>query len=145
MTKKTAQLLVAGPAVVERAFGKKMTKEELGGSHVHRLNGVTDNVAETEEDAFFQIKQFLSYMPQSIYELSNRQETGDPVDRKDEDLLSLIPKDRQKSYEMREVIKKVFDKDSFFEITKSFGRGIITGFARLDGFSIGILANDSNF
>ena len=145
MTKKTAQLLVAGPAVVERAFGKKMTKEELGGSHVHRLNGVTDNVADTEEDAFIQIKQFLSYMPQNIYELPLRQETGDPVDRKDEDLLSMIPKDRQKSYEMREIIKKVFDEDSFFEITKSFGRGIITGFARLDGFSIGILANDSNF
>ena len=72
MTKRTAQLLVAGPAVVERAFGKKMTKEELGGSHIHRLNGVTDNVADSEEEAFTQIKQFLSYMPQSIYELTLR-------------------------------------------------------------------------
>lgn len=145
MTKRTAQLLVAGPAVVERAFGKKMTKEELGGSHIHRLNGVTDNVADSEEEAFTQIKQFLSYMPQSIYELTLRKEIGDPIDRKEEDLLSIIPKDRQKSYEMREIIRKVFDKDSFFEMTKYFGRGIITGFARLDGFSVGILANDSNF
>ena len=145
MTKKTAQLLVAGPAVVERAFGKKMTKEELGGSHIHQLNGVTDNVADSEDEAFIQIKQFLSYMPQSIYELTERRDSEDPIDRKDEELLSIIPKDRQKSYEMRDIVEKISDKDSFFEMTKFFGRGIITGFARINGFCVGILANDSNF
>ena len=62
MTRKTAQLLVAGPAVVERAFGKQMTKEELGGSHIHRLNGVTDNVADSEEEAFIQINESESYV-----------------------------------------------------------------------------------
>jgi acetyl-CoA carboxylase carboxyltransferase component len=145
MTKKTAQLLVAGPAVVERAFGKKMTKEELGGSHIHQLNGVTDNVADSEDEAFIQIKQFLSYMPQSIYELTERRDSEDPIDRKDEELLSIIPKDRQKSYEMRDIVEKISDKDSFFEMTKFFGRGIITGFARINGFCVGIFANDSNF
>ena len=145
MTKKTAQILVAGPAVVERAFGKKMTKEELGGSHIHKLNGVTDNVAESEEEALNQIKQFLSYMPQSIYELTTRLDPNDPIDRKDEELLSIIPKERQKSYEMRDLIRHVVDKESFFEITKFFGQGIITGFARMNGFSVGIFANDSNF
>lgn len=145
MTRKKAQLLVAGPAVVERAFGKQMTKEELGGSHIHRLNGVTDNVADSEEEAFIQIKQFLSYMPQSIYELTERRDSEDPVDRKEEELLSIIPKDRQKSYEMRDIVTMVSDKDSFFEMTKYFGRGIITGFSRINGFCVGILANDSNF
>jgi len=145
MTRKTAQLLVAGPAVVERAFGKQMTKEELGGSHIHRLNGVTDNVADSEEEAFIQIKQFLSYMPQSIYELTERRDSEDPIDRKEEELLSIIPKDRQKSYEMRDIVTMVSDKDSFFEMTKFFGRGIITGFSRINGFCVGILANDSNF
>ena len=145
MTKKTAQLLVAGPAVVERAFGKKMTKEELGGSHIHQLNGVTDNVADSEDEAFIQIKQFLSYMPESIYELTERRDSEDPIDRKDEELLSIIPKDRQKSYEMRDIVEKISDKDSFFEMTKFFGRGIITGFARINGFCVGIFANDSNF
>ena len=145
MTKKTAQILVAGPAVVERAFGKKLTKEELGGSHIHKLNGVTDNVAESEEEALSQIKQFLSYMPQSIYELTTRLDPNDPIDRKDEELLSIIPKERQKSYEMRDLIRHVVDKESFFEITKFFGQGIITGFARMNGFSVGIFANDSNF
>ena len=145
MTKKTSQLLVAGPAVVERAFGKQMTKEELGGSQIHRLNGVTDNVADTEEAAFIEIKKFLSYMPQSIYELTERRETEDSINRKEEELLSIIPKDRKKSYEMRDIVKMVSDRDSFFEITKYFGRGIITGFARINGFCVGILANDSNF
>ena len=145
MTKRTAQILVAGPAVVERAFGKKMTKEELGGSQVHKLNGVTDNVAESEEEALNQIKQFLSYMPQSIYELTKRLDPIDPIDRGDEELLSIIPKERQKSYEMRDLINHIVDNQSFFEITKFFGQGIITGFARMNGYSVGIFANDSNF
>ena len=69
MVKDNAQILVAGPAVVSRAFGKDFTKEELGGSDVHKKNGVTDNIAESEEDAFNQIKKFLSFFPANIYEL----------------------------------------------------------------------------
>ena len=145
MTKETAQILVAGPAVVERAFGKKMTKEELGGSEIHKLNGVTDNVAISEEDAFMQIKSFLSFMPQNIYEISEKIDCDDPVERQEEELLSVIPKDRKRSYEMRDIVKLVFDKDSFFEMTKYFGRGIITGFARINGYPVAIFANDSNF
>ena len=145
MTKETAQILVAGPAVVERAFGKKMTKEELGGSEVHNLNGVTDYVATSEEYAFLQIKTFLSFFPQNKYELTERIETPDPFDRQEESLISIIPKDRKKSYEMRDVVNLIFDKDSFFEMTKFFGRGIITGFARINGYSVAIFANDSNF
>ena len=145
MTKETAQILVAGPAVVERAFGKKMTKEELGGSEIHKLNGVTDNVAISEEDAFMQIKSFLSFMPQNIYEISERIDCDDPVERQEEELLSIIPKDRKRSYEMRDIVRLVFDKDSFFEMTKYFGRGIITGFARINGYPVAIFANDSNF
>jgi len=145
MTKGTSQILVAGPAVVERAFGKKLTKEQLGGVQVHKLNGVTDNVAENEKDALNQIKQFLSYMPQSIFELSEREQNNDDPNRQEEELLSIIPKERQKSYEMREIIGHVCDRDSFFEMTKYFGQGIITGFARINGYVVGIFANDSNF
>ena len=145
MTKQTAQILVAGPAVVERAFGKKMSKEELGGSHIHKTNGVTDNVADSEEDAFDQIKRFLSYFPQNIYELTGRDDIADDKKRQEEELLHIIPRERRKSYEMRDIIDLVFDKTTFFEITKFYGRGIITGFARINGYSVGILANDSNF
>ena len=145
MTKETAQILVAGPAVVERAFGKKMSKEELGGSEIHKHNGVTDNVAISEEDAFKQIKRFLSFFPQNKYELAERVESNDPIDRQEENLISIIPKDRKRSYEMRDIVNLVFDKESFFEMTRYFGRGIITGFARINGFSVAIFANDSNF
>tara|TARA_Y100001970_G_scaffold158998_1_gene194411 strand:- start:30759 stop:32303 length:1545 start_codon:yes stop_codon:yes gene_type:complete len=145
MTKQTAQILVAGPAVVERAFGKKLTKEDLGGSQIHKLNGVTDNVADSEEDAFRQIAKFLSFFPQNVYELTPRINCDDPYDREEEALISIIPKERQKSYEMRDIIQLICDKGSFFEITKSFGRGIITGFARINGYAIAIFANDSNF
>ena len=145
MTKETAQILVAGPAVVERAFGKKMSKEELGGSEIHKHNGVTDNVAISEEDAFKQIKRFLSFFPQNKYELAERVESNDPINRQEENLISIIPKDRKRSYEMRDIVNLVFDKESFFEMTRYFGRGIITGFARINGFSVAIFANDSNF
>jgi acetyl-CoA carboxylase carboxyltransferase component len=145
MTKETAQILVAGPAVVERAFGKKMSKEELGGSEIHKLNGVTDNVASSEEDAFLQIQTFLSFFPQNKYELTARIKCDDPIERQEEELISIIPKDRKRSYEMRDIVNLVFDKNSFFEMTKYFGRGIITGFARINGYSVAIFANDSNF
>ena len=114
MTKKTSQILVAGPAVVERAFGKKLSKEELGGSEIHKANGVTDNIAENEDEAFDQISKFLSYMPQNIFELPPRLDTTDPIDRKEEKLISIIPKDKKRSYEMREIIDSVFDENTFF-------------------------------
>jgi len=145
MTKDTAQILVAGPAVVSRAFGKDFTKEELGGSDVHKKNGVTDNIAKNEEDAFYQIKKFLSFFPSNIYELSKRKESKDDIDRKERKLEEIIPKDRKKTYEMRELIEMFVDDKDFFEISNFFGRGIITGFARLNGYSVGIFANDSNF
>ena len=81
----------------------------------------------SEEDAFKQIANFLSFLPQNVYELSPKVECDDPYDREEEALLSIIPKERQKSYEMRDIIDLVFDKNTFFEMTKFFGRGIITG------------------
>ena len=145
MTKKNSQILVAGPQVVSRAFGKEFTKDELGGSDVHKKNGVTDNIANTEEEALEQIKTFLSYFPQNIYEIPSSIESNDSPERTESALSSIIPKERNKSYEMRDILNLVFDKDSFFEMTNFYGRGIITGFARLNGFSFGVFANDSNF
>ena len=145
MTKETAQILVAGPAVVERACGKKMYKEGLGGSESHTVKGVTDKVTTKEQDASRQIKKFLSYFPQNKYEITEKLDCDDPIERMEEDLLSIIPKDRKRSYEMRDIVKLIFDKDSFFEMTRYYGRGIITGFARINGYAVAIFANDSNF
>ena len=146
MTKDTAQVLIAGPAVVKRALGEDLTKEELGSAKVHTRNGVVDNVAKDEADALAQIRRFLSYMPQNVWELTPRidaADIGDDPERRDEELLSLIPRDRRKIYDPRALIRHVFDKDSFFEMTRYYGSGQITGFARLNGWVVGVLANDN--
>ena len=145
MTKKTAQVLIAGPKVVERAFGTELTKEELGGSEVHKSNGVVDNVVDTEKEALNQIRKFISYFPQNRYEIAARVPNEDDIERKNQNLLDAIPEDRSRTYDMRKILSGVVDRESLFEITPYFGRGMITAFARLNGFSVGIFANDPNF
>lgn len=142
MSAATAQLLIAGPKVVERALGHDLTKEELGGAKVHAKSGAIDNVAPDEEGALEQIRQFLSYMPQNVFADMPRGDQGDPTDRRDEALLDIIPKDRRKPFKMRKLIEHVVDQDSFFEMTRAYGPGQITGLARLNGHSVGILGND---
>lgn len=145
MTEKTAQLIIAGPAVVERALGIKVTKEELGGAQVHLKSGAVDNLAKDEQDAFDQIKTFLSYLPQNVYELPPTIESGDDPNRMEEKLATIIPHDRRKAYDMRKLIKLVVDKDSFFETGRRYGPGQIVGLARMNGRSVGIYANDCRF
>jgi len=146
MVKKTSQVFVGGPALVQWAFGQKISKEELGGYEIHtRLTGVVDNVAEDEYDALEQVKKFLSYLPQNVWELPQGQQTDDDPERRDEELLSVIPKDTKKSYDIRKILKLVLDSDSIFEIGKDQGRSQITALARLNGYPVGVLANDPRF
>lgn len=145
MTRKTAQVLIAGPAVVERALGVSMTKEQLGGPEVHLKSGVVDNLAEDEYDAFRQLRTFLSYFPQNAWDKAPRDVCNDPVDRCEDSLLSLVPRDRRESFDMHALINAVVDRDSFFEYSSHYGPSLITGYARLNGQSVGILANDCRF
>ena len=145
MSKKTAQILIAGPAVVERALREKVTKEELGGPDVHGRNGVADNVAKDDEDAFAQIRRFLSYLPPNVWELAPVVDTDDDPNRRDEALAEIVPRDRRKVFDMRKIIAHVVDRDSFFEMTRGYGRGQITGFARLNGQPVGIIGNDCRY
>lgn len=142
IVKELGQVLVAGPRVVERALGVDMTKEELGGADVHTRNGVVDNMAESDEDAFAQIRRFLSYLPSNVWELPPVGECDDDPARADEELLSLIPKDRRKAYDGRKLVKHVVDRDSFFEMGALYGRGQIVGLARLNGQPVGVIAGD---
>ncbi len=144
MTKKS-QVLIAGPAVVKRALGIEVSKEELGGPEVHLRSGVVDNLAEDEEDAMDQIKSFLSYLPNNYKEFPPFLTTNDKIDRKEKDLISIIPKNRRKTYNMRKLIKLIVDKNSFFEMSKNYGSSLITALARLNGHPIAILANDCMF
>ena len=141
IVKKMSQVFVAGPPVVNR-LGETVTKESLGGSEIHGKNGVIDDVADNEAEALARAKQFLSYLPSSTYELAQQIKNNDPIDRKDNWLISAIPKNRRQSYEIRPIIKSITDKNSFFEIGKNWGTSSVSGFARLDGWPIVVLAND---
>ena len=145
MSRNTGQVLIAGPAVVERALGENLTKEELGGANIHWRNGVIDNLGENEDDALVQIRRYLSYLPQNVWQLSPRLKSDDDPNRAAEKLLNIVPRDRRKPYNMRSLIKLVVDQDSFFEFTKGYGRGIVTGFARLNGQAVGVFGNDCRF
>lgn len=149
MTKETSQVLVAGPAVVERALGEKLSKEELGGHRVHMKSGVVDNLASDEHDAMRQIRRFLSYLPSNSSSMPERLDVkragADPRDRVEESLIEIVPRERRKVYKMRRIVEAVFDRDSFFELSALYGRSQITGLARLNGFAVGVFANDPHF
>lgn len=142
MTRHTSQVLVGGPALVGRATGEDVSKEELGGAQVHGRSGVVDNVAEDEDDVWRQIRRFLSYLPSSVWDAAPRVECDDPTDRAEQELLSLLPRESRRAYKMRRAIGWIVDRDSFFELSPGYGRSQITGLARLDGQPVGLLAND---
>lgn len=142
MTKATSQVLIGGPALVERALGEKLTKDELGGASVHLKSGVVDNAADDERGAIELIQRFLAYLPPNALSAPPRGELSDDPNRCDEDLLSIIPRNRRKVYNMRNLVKRVVDLDSYFEMTTGYGRSQITALARLNGHAVGIWAND---
>jgi acetyl-CoA carboxylase carboxyltransferase component len=146
MPKHSADFFIAGPPVVKRAVGLDITKKELGGSDVHvHVSGAVDNEGEDELDCFRQIREFLSYMPRNAWELPPYKEPTDTPDRKDEGLLSIIPKNRRHPYDMRSLIRMVVDDGVMFELKPSHGKCLITAFARLDGHVVGVLANNPMF
>lgn len=136
-----SQMFVAGPPVVA-AIGEIRTKEELGGAAIHAANGAVDDVASSETEAFQKLRRFLSYLPSSVHELAAREPTKDRPDRTDPGLVEAIPRNPRQLYKIRPIIESVVDKGSFFEIGALHGTAIVTGFARLDGCPVAILASD---
>jgi len=147
MIKKQTQVFVGGPPLVKAATGEKITKEELGGHRLHaRVTGVIDNEAEDEKTALDQVKRFLSYLPPNVWEMPQRQHgKGDDPGRREEELLSVIPRNDRKPYDARKILGLVLDHDSIFEIGEYQGRSQITALARLNGYPVGVLANDPRF
>ncbi|MEP3890654.1 MAG: carboxyl transferase domain-containing protein [Hellea sp.] len=144
MVKGLSQIFTAGPAVVA-ALGETQDKESLGGSIIHTRNGVIDDEAKDEAEAFEMAKRFLSYLPSYVGAKLERVESGDPTDRTDEKLLSIVPRDKSKAYNMRRIVDSVADKGSVFEMGRRWGRGTITAFARFDGWPVAVLASDPTF
>lgn len=145
MTRETAQVMIGGPALVERAFGRPTTKEELGGARVHLSSGVVDNVADDEPGVFAQIRRFLSYLPNNIWEAAPVLPCDDDRNRETPELLAIVPRNRRRTYSMRRILESVLDQQSFFEIAPYYGQSQITGLARLNGQPIGVMANDPDW
>jgi len=152
MVRGLSQIFAAGPAVVD-GLGEsykgsddhQQAKEDLGGSDIHTRNGVVDDEVASEAEAFARARHFLSFMPEHVGQLARRTETDDPVDRRDEGLLSLVPRDPKQVYSMRQALGMVFDQGSVFEIGQMWGRACITALARLDGWPVAVLASDPSF
>jgi acetyl-CoA carboxylase carboxyltransferase component len=143
MVKGISQVFAAGPPVVKRSLGIDIDKEELGGYRVHaHKSGVVDNEADSEQEAFAQVRRFLSYLPANVFELPPVSESSDPPTRREEELLSFIPRDRNRPYNVRRLVDLVVDRDSAFEIGRYYGGAQVTMFARMNGRPVGILAND---
>ena len=141
MVKNTSALFVAGPPVVER-LGQKLTKMELGGWQIQLRAGAVDDAVETEEEAFARTRQFLSYLPPSVYDLPPRGPVTDDPERREESLGDAIPRDSRKVYKMRAIVEAVVDRGSFFEIAPLYGCSVITGLARVDGWPVAMMASD---
>jgi methylmalonyl-CoA decarboxylase subunit alpha len=143
MVRGSSQIFAAGPPVVKRALGQTITKEELGGPDIAVATaGTIHNIADSEDDAFVQIKRFLSYLPSNVWELPPRVKSTDPSDRMDEALLNIVPENRRHPYNMHKLISHIVDHESMFEIRASYGRAVIIALAHLDGRPVGIIANN---
>jgi len=141
MVKGTSFMHITGPDVIKAVTHEEVTSEELGGAMVHNTkSGVAHFAAEDEEDCIFLIKKLLSFIPQNNMEDPPFVPTDDPPDRMDEALDAIVPDSPTRSYDMKDVIRRVVDHGDFFEVHEHWAQNIIVGFARLGGFSVGIVA-----
>jgi len=142
MVKDTSFMFLTGPEVIKAVTGREVGVQELGGAEMHSTkSGVVHRVAESEHDAIEQVKVLLSYLPQNNHDDPPQIAPYDAPDRMDDELNSLIPKDDRTAYDVRDVIARVFDRDSFMEIHPGWATNAVVGFARLDGFAVGVVAN----
>jgi methylmalonyl-CoA decarboxylase subunit alpha len=142
MVKGRGSMALAGPHLVRAAVGEDVTQEELGGSRVHtRKSGVGDLEVGSDEECIERIKQYLAYMPSHNQVAPPRLEPADPVDRKDEELLDVLPESNRKPYDMYEVIRRIVDDGEYFDMKPNWAKTVITCFARFGGRPAGIVAS----
>jgi acetyl-CoA/propionyl-CoA carboxylase carboxyl transferase subunit len=142
MVKDTSHMFITGPDVIETVTGEEVSFEELGGAVTHSsTSGVAHFAADSEEDALDDMRHLLSYLPQNNVEDPPRVEPWDDPERADDALTSVVPDQPRKPYDMVDVIDGVVDEGSFFEVHENWAKNIVVGFARLDGRSIGLVAN----
>ncbi len=142
MVDQNSYMFLTGPKVVKQVTQEDVTTEQLGGASVHATqSGVTHFVAPNEDEAFLMLRRLISFIPQNNKERVPEQVTQDPIDRCDESLNYIVPDNPNKPYDIKDIIHTVLDDRDFFEIMESFARNIVIGFGRLNGKSVGIVAN----
>jgi acetyl-CoA carboxylase carboxyltransferase component len=144
--RKGATMAVASDRVISLAIGQEVDSEELGGWRLHAdTTGLIDAIAETDEEAIAAIKRFLGYLPSSYTMPAPRLAVPAGSEDGAAKILEVMPEARSKVYDVREIVARIVDRDSFFELKARFGKSIATGLARLDGRSVGIIANNPKF
>jgi len=142
MVKGTSYMFVTGPDVLRTVTHEQVTKEELGGAMTHNeKSGVAHFAADNDQECILLIRELLSFIPGNNLEDPPRQETGDPADRADDALDTIVPASPTQPYDMRDVIEAVVDERYFLEVHQHYARNILVGFARLGGRPAGIVAN----
>ena len=145
MVKNTSQMFITGPAVIKSVTAEEVTAEALGGAMTHNsVSGVAHFAAENEDDCIQQIRYLLSFLPSNNMDDAPIVETGDDPSRMDESLNTVIPDNPNAPYNMKDVIRSIVDNGEFYEVHQYFATNIITCFARFDGRSVGIIANQPN-
>ncbi|HCO66661.1 MAG TPA: methylmalonyl-CoA carboxyltransferase, partial [Dysgonomonas sp.] len=146
MTEGTSYMFLTGPKVVKTVTGEDVTQEELGGASVHTTkSGVAHFAAETEEDGISLIRHLLSFLPSNNMEEAPRIECEDSISRMEDSLNEIIPDNPNKPYDMYEVIGATVDNGEFLEVHSAYAKNIIIGFARFNGQSVGIVANQPKY
>lgn len=146
MSKNTSYMFVTGPKVVKTVTNEIVTDEQLGGASVHgSKSGVTHFVAEDEEEGILLIRKMLSYMPQNNLEDAPMVNCSDPIDRLEDSLNEIIPDNPNKPYDVKDVIHAIVDQHEFLEVHRNYAQNIVVGFARFNGTSVGIVANQPNY
>ena len=142
MVKNTSYMFITGPDVIKTVTHEEVTKEELGGAMTHnQTSGVAHFAVENEEHCLQTIRELLSFLPSNNMDDPPRIACNDPIDRQDEKLNSIVPTESNRPYDIRKLITGVVDNNYFFEIQEHFARNLVIGFARLNGQSVGIVAN----
>ena len=146
MAKDTSYMFVTGPDVIKTVTHEEVTKEELGGAMTHNAkSGVAHLMAENDEQALMMIRELLGYMPSNNMEDPPVAVCTDDIHREDERLQTIVPEDPNKPYDIKEIITIILDNQNFFEIQPHYAQNIVVGFGRLDGRSVGIVANNPAF
>ncbi|MFL5394435.1 MAG: acyl-CoA carboxylase subunit beta [Myxococcales bacterium] len=146
MTKGTSYMFITGPEVIRTVTHEEVSKEDLGGAQAHNMkSGVAQFAAENEAAALRILRELLSYLPSNNLEDPPVVATEDPPDRREESLKSVVPPNPNKPYDIKEVIRAVVDDKHLFEVSEHYARNIVTGFARLAGRTVGIVANQPAF